>query len=113
MSWVLLARVNKHNHAIITSVNKHDPWVSQDMAPVHSKQAMGEENVGCADSESQYSHFPAPSSMETHPPVHMEILLKTPWSLLGGLRCPFSNTNSAWNIKCSLSYESSGFLEEK
>lgn len=93
-SWVLVAHVNKHHHAIITSVNKHDPWVSQDTAPVHSKQVVGEENVGCADSESWYSHFPAPSSMEAHPPVHMEIPPKAPCSLLGGLRCPFANTNS-------------------
>lgn len=83
------------------------------MAAAHSKQAVGEESVGCADSESRYSHFPATSSMEAHPPEHMDIPMKAPWSLLGGLRCPFSNTNLAWNIKCSLSYESSGFLDEK
>lgn len=97
VSCVLLARVNKHDHAIITSVNKHDLWVSQDMAPVHSKQPVGEENVGCADSESWYRHF-------QHHPARRHIPLCTwrsllnPGTLLGGFGCPFSNTNSAWNI---------------
>lgn len=26
--WVLLVHVSKHDHAISTSVNKHDQWVS-------------------------------------------------------------------------------------
>ena len=74
---------------------------------------LGEENVRCAGSESHYSQFLASSIMKAHPSVQMEISVTTPFSLLGGLKWPYSNLNSAWNIKCFLSYESSGFLEEK
>lgn len=71
------------------------------------------ENVRYTDFETRYGQLPALSITKAHPSVQMEISVTSPSSLLGGLRRPYSNLNSAWNIKCSLSYESSGFLEEK